>query len=205
MIVKICGITRLSDALHAADHGATALGFVFWPGSPRYVAPEQAAEIIAAVSPGVTAVGVFVNETVDGIRDIVSRTGISAVQLHGDEPSSYAGALGWPVFRAMTVDDADEACARWPRDTTFLVDAADPVRRGGTGSAIDWHKAAAVAREWRLVLAGGLDASNVADAIGVVRPFGVDVSSGVEDEPGVKNPDKMTRFLASARRALEQR
>jgi phosphoribosylanthranilate isomerase len=204
MFIKICGITRLADALHAAEHGATAVGFVFWPKSPRHVALEQAAEIIAALPASVTPVGVFVNETVDGIRGIVERTGIAAVQLHGDEAPAYARELGWPVLRAITVDDAETACPQWPRETTFLVDAADPVRRGGTGSSIDWTKAASLARRCRLVLAGGLDPANVQDAIGRVRPFGVDVSSGVEDAPGVKSREKMTRFLESARSALEQ-
>jgi phosphoribosylanthranilate isomerase len=205
MFVKICGITRREDALHAAEHGATALGFIFWPKSPRYIQPNEAAGIIAALPSSVTAVGVFVNESIDGIRDVVERTGIGAVQLHGDEEPAYAEQLGWPLLRSVTVDDAERTCATWPADTTFLVDAADPERRGGTGNAIDWNRAAALARRCRLVLAGGLDPANVADAIGLVRPFGVDVSSGVEDAPGVKNRDKMTRFLESARSALEQR
>jgi phosphoribosylanthranilate isomerase len=205
MFIKICGITRRDDALHAAEHGATALGFVFWPKSPRYVTPEQAASVIQALPSAVTAVGVFVNETVDGIRDIVARTGIGAVQLHGDEAPAYARELGWPILRAVTVDAADRTCAEWPSDTTFLVDAADAVRRGGTGAVVDWGKAAPLARQCRLVLAGGLNDSNVKDAVAIVRPFGVDVSSGVEDAPGVKNRDKMTRFLDSARSALEQR
>lgn len=205
MFLKICGITRLSDAVHAAEHGADALGFVFWPQSPRHITPERAAEIIAALPLGVTAVGVFVNEPVDGIRDVVAQTGITSVQLHGDEPPPYADALGWPVMRAINVNEAEQVCAAWPADTTFLVDAADPVRRGGTGSTVDWQVAATVARRWRIVLAGGLTPANVAGAIATVRPFGVDVASGVEDAPGVKNPDKVARFLASARGAFEQR
>ena len=205
MFLKICGITRLSDALHASEHGADALGFVFWPRSPRYISPERAAEIIAALPLTMTTVGVFVNEPVEGIRDVAARTGITTVQLHGDEPPLYASVLGWPVMRAISIDTAERTCGSWPADTTFLVDAADGVRRGGTGSAVDWQRAASVARGWRIVLAGGLTPANVADAIGVVRPVGGGVSSGVEDAPGVKNPDKVARFLASARGALEQR
>ena len=203
MFVKICGITRLSDALHAVEHGADALGFIFWPGSPRYVAPARAAEIIAALPAGVAAVGVFVNESVNGIREVVAQTGITTVQLHGDEPPAYAGALGWPVLRSVDAESAEGTLAAWPADTTFLVDAADPVRRGGTGKTVDWRRAAALARSRRVVLAGGLDAENVAEAIAAVRPYGVDVSSGVEDAPGVKNADKVARFLASARSAGE--
>ena len=205
MFLKICGITRLADALHAVEHGAGAIGFVFWPRSPRCISPERAAEIIAALPPGVDAVGVFVNETVEGIRAVVAQTGIGTIQLHGDEAPAYADALGWPVLRAITVEQAEQASAAWPPETIFLMDAADPVRRGGTGSTIDWQQAASAARGRRIVLAGGLTPDNVADAIGTVRPFGVDVSSGVEDAPGVKNPDKVARFLASARSAFEQR
>jgi phosphoribosylanthranilate isomerase len=201
-VIKICGITRLSDALHAISHGAGALGFVFWPQSPRYIAPERAAAIIAALPPDVDAVGVFVNESVDGIRAIVATTGISAIQLHGDEPPAYASALGWPVLKAIRVADAEDAAGTWPAGTTFLVDAADPVRRGGTGVTVDWQQAAVAARGRRVMLAGGLTPDNVAAAIDAVRPFGVDVASGVEDAPGVKNQDKVARFLASARSAF---
>jgi phosphoribosylanthranilate isomerase len=204
-IIKICGITRLADALHAVEHGAGALGFVFWPQSPRYIPPERAAGIIASLPPDVDAVGVFVNESVDGIRGIVATTGISAVQLHGDEPPDYAAALGWPVLKAITVGEAEGAAGAWPAETTFLMDAADPVRRGGTGMTVDWQRAAAAARGRRVVLAGGLTPDNVAAAITTVRPFGVDVSSGVEDAPGVKNQDKVARFLASARSAFDSR
>ena len=204
-IIKICGITRLSDALHAVEHGAGALGFVFWPSSPRYIAPERAAAIIAALPPDVDAVGVFVNESVDGIRAVIAQTGISAIQLHGDEDPTYAAALGWPVLRAVTVEETEQTSAAWPAGTTFLMDAADPVRRGGTGKTVDWAQAASAARGRRVVLAGGLTPDNVAEAIGMVRPFGVDVSSGVEDAPGIKNADKVARFLASARSAFGSR
>jgi len=203
MFIKICGITRLEDALHAAEQGATALGFVFWEPSPRYVEPEAAARIIAALPDSVTAVGLFVNETPERIREVAAKTGITTVQLHGDEPASYAGLVAMPVLRAIGLDRGAET-ASWPAETIFLVDAADPVRRGGTGVTIDWKSAAALARSCRLVLAGGLTPENVAEAIAVVDPYGVDVSSGVEDAPGIKNADKVARFLASARSAFEQ-
>ena len=203
MFLKICGITRLSDALHAVEHGAGALGFVFWPRSPRHISPERAAAIIAALPLGVGAVGVFVNETVEGIKAVVTKSGISTIQLHGDEAPAYADALDWPVLRAVTVGQVEQASAGWPPGTTFLMDTADPVRRGGTGKIVNWELAAAAARGRRIVLAGGLTPGNVAGAIDTVRPFGVDVSSGVEDAPGVKNADKVARFLASARSAFE--
>ena len=198
-------MTRLPDALHAVEHGANALGFVFWSQSPRCISPERAAAIIAALPADVSTVGVFVNETVEGITRVAAETGLSTVQLHGDEPPSFADALEWPVLRATTVEQIEEASGAWPPGTTFLMDAADPARRGGTGRTIDWRQAASAARARRIVLAGGLTPDNVADAVETVRPFGVDVSSGVEDAPGVKNGDKVARFLASARSARDER
>ena len=205
MLLKVCGITRLVDALHAVQHGATAIGFVFWEGSPRHVTPEQAAEIVVALPAGVMAVGVFVNEPLDRICTIAAQARLTAVQLHGDEPPAYAEALAWPVFKSVTLDSAGEACRAWTPGTTLLLDAADPERRGGTGIPVDWAGAAALARVRRVVLAGGLTPANVAEAIATVQPYGVDVSSGVEQTPGVKDFDKLSRFLASAREALERR
>jgi phosphoribosylanthranilate isomerase len=203
MFVKVCGITRLTDALHAVRAGATALGFVFWPHSPRYVTPERAAEIIGELPSSMVTVGVFVNEPLDGIRDVVAKSRITTVQLHGDEPPAYADGLGWPIIRSVSVEEADEACPAWPAETLFLLDAVDPVRRGGTGGQVDWIQAASVARDWRILLAGGLTHENVAEAIAIVRPYGVDVSSGVEHSPGVKDFDKVSRFVANARSAFE--
>jgi phosphoribosylanthranilate isomerase len=202
-IIKICGMTRLEDARHALEHGATALGFVFWPRSPRRIAPERAAEVIASLPAGVTTVGVFVNESVDTIREVIAGTGITAAQLHGEEPPSYAAALGVPILKSIDVDAAQMSTA-WPPETIFLVERSDRVRRGGTGQLADWDGAAALARRLRIVLAGGLSDTNVAEAIATVGPYGVDVASGVEDAPGVKNPDKVARFLARARSAFEQ-
>jgi phosphoribosylanthranilate isomerase len=204
MFLKVCGITRRDDALHAVEQGATALGFVFWPHTPRYVSPDRAADIIAALPPQVITVGVFVDESVEMIERIVEQTGIAAVQLHGQESPAYAGAFDMPVLRALTVEAAEKEGSVWPGDTTFLLDTIDPVRRGGTGLTIDWNRAAALARSRRIVLSGGLTPLNVSDAIVAVRPFGVDVSSGVEESPGVKDFDKVARFLASAREAFTQ-
>lgn len=201
MFLKICGITRLADAKHAIENGATALGFVLWPRSPRYVAPDTVADIIGALPAPFMTVGVFVNERPEEVARVMTQTRLTAVQLHGDEPLSYASSLRWPVLRSMTLQTADQICAAWPASTTLLLDAADPKRRGGTGELVDWRRAAKLARKRRIVLAGGLTPENVAAAIAVVRPYGVDVSSGVEDEPGVKNAKKVARFLALARKA----
>jgi phosphoribosylanthranilate isomerase len=149
-------------------------------------------------------VGVFVNEPVNSIRAAAERARLTAVQLHGDEPPAYADALDWPVIRAVSVDEIDVVADAWSADTALLVDNIDPVRRGGTGGAVDWTRAASVAKTRRVVLAGGLTPENVATAIRAVHPFGVDVSSGVESAPGVKDLDKVTQFISNARLAFEE-
>jgi phosphoribosylanthranilate isomerase len=202
-ILKVCGITRRADALHALRHGATALGFVFWPNSPRAIEPDDAREIIAALPDGVMSVGVFVNESAQDVRDAVAASGVRAVQLHGDERPNDFDFLAQPLLRSMTLDHLDETSRGWPADTTWVLDASDRVRRGGTGVQIDWKRAAVVARHHRVVLAGGLNASNVEDAIRTVRPVGVDVSSGVEASPGIKDFEKVSAFLVNARRAFD--
>jgi phosphoribosylanthranilate isomerase len=204
VFIKVCGITSVSDALHAVEQGATALGFVLWPKSPRAVTVDRAAEIIAALPSHVMTVGVFVNEPIDGIRTVAARAHLTAVQLPGDEPPAYADALDWPVLRAVSVDEIDVAAGAWSADTALLVDNIDPVRRGGTGEAVDWIRAAGVAKTRRVVLAGGLTPENVGTAIRAVHPFGVDVSSGVESAPGVKDLDKVTQFISNARLAFEE-
>jgi len=197
--IKVCGITRVSDALHAVEQGATALGFVLWPKSPRAITADRAAEIVAELPAHVMSVGVFVNESIDSIRNTAEHVGLTAVQLHGDEPPAYADALEWPVIRAVSVGEINLAADAWSPDTALLVDNIDPVRRGGTGSAVDWTRAAGVAKTRRVVLAGGLTPDNVATAIRAVHPFGVDVSSGVESAPGVKDLDKVAQFISNAR------
>lgn len=204
MLVKICGITRVTDALHAVEQGATAIGFVLWPRSPRGITADRVARISVELPSHVMRVGVFVNESVESIRSIAERAHLTAIQLHGDEPPAYAEALEWPVFRAVSVTDLNDASQAWAPEIPLLVDNIDPVRRGGTGAVIDWSQAAAVAQTRRVVLAGGLTADNVASAIRAVRPFGVDVSSGVEASPGVKDLDKVTQFIENARLAFEE-
>jgi phosphoribosylanthranilate isomerase len=204
IFIKVCGITRVSDALHAVEQGATALGFVLWPKSPRAVSVDRAAEIIAELPSHVMTVGVFVNESIDSIRSAAERAHLTAVQLHGDEPPAYADALDWPVIRAVCVGEIDRAADTWSAETALLVDNIDPVRRGGTGDAVDWTRAAGVAKTRRVVLAGGLTPENVATAIRAVHPFGVDVSSGVESAPGVKDSDKVTQFISNARLAFKE-
>jgi len=204
VFLKICGITRREDALHAVNRGATALGFVFWPRSPRRVDPDVVAGIVAALPDSVRTVGVFVNESPNGIALTMQRTGLKMVQLHGDEPHTYASDLAWPIVRSVTLGTSAAILSEWPVETTLLLDAADPERRGGTGQAVDWAKAATLARRCRVVLAGGLTPENVEEAIAAVRPYGIDVSSGVEDAPGLKNAERVSRFLANALKAMER-
>ena len=190
------------DARHAVEQGATALGFVFWPKSPRFVSNRKVAEIVAALPASVMTVGVFVNESVDGIALNMKQTGLSAVQLHGDEPATYATALTWPIFRSVTLETADMVTEAWPAETTLLLDASDPVRRGGTGQ--QW-----IGRRPPASRSGAHRARRRADAgERGARDFhcqavhGVDVSSGVEEAPGVKDADKVATFLARARKAM---
>ncbi len=205
MVLKICGITRLSDADAAVANGATALGFVFWPTSPRFVSPERAAAIVAALPKGIATFGVFVNEAMAAVEQMAMRVGLTTVQLHGDECAEDAARLRLPVVRAVTLEEADVVCDSWPADATFLLDAADREKRGGTGRTVDWSRARDFASRRRVILAGGLTPGNVAEAIESVRPGGVDVSSGVEIAPGIKDPGKVAAFLANARRAFEKR
>ena len=199
--VKVCGITRVEDAVAALAAGATTLGFVFWPKSPRAVTPDQAAAIIAALPYGTGAVGVFVNQPADQINGTVRRAGLTGIQLHGDETPAILSSLRRPVLKAVSLAAVDAAVTDWPESVLLLVDVHDPERRGGTGSQVDWQAAAAVAKRRRLVLAGGLRPENVREAIATVRPFGVDVSSGVEDAPGVKSVIKLTSFCEAVRAA----
>lgn len=200
--VKICGVTSIEDARLAADLGASAIGLVFWPGSPRYVEIAAAKQIVAALPPFVSAVGVFVNQQ-DEAERIAREAGLTAVQFHGDElPGSYR-AFPMRVIKAVTIRDASarEEAASVPAGATVLLDAHDRVKRGGTGRVIDWSIAAMIARERPVILSGGLTAANLAEAIAAVRPYAVDVSSGVESAPGKKDPAKLRELFAALRSA----
>jgi phosphoribosylanthranilate isomerase len=189
MFVKICGITLAEDAEAAVKAGAAAIGFVFWPGSPRFIDPYRARAIAATLPPFVTSVGVFVNQPIEYVTGVASLVRLGAVQLHGDETIEYAAALSRPVVKALSPGDGQAAA--WPARTMLLLDVHDPVRRGGTGRTIDWTAAARVAAERRILLAGGLTPENVAEAVLRVLPFGIDVSSGVERAPGVKDHERL--------------
>ena len=199
--VKLCGITRLVDARAAVRHDADAIGFVFWKGSPRRVSAAHARSIARALPPFVTKVGVFVNASAREVARIAQQVGLDVIQLHGDEdPATYRG-VGVPIVKAVSVTDRASiaaACA-YPDEVTVLVDAKDPVRRGGTGQVADWRLARTVASRRRILLAGGLTASNVVQAVRAVRPWGIDVSSGIEVSPGVKSEAAIARLMRAVR------
>ena len=200
MFVKICGITRASDAEVAVECGASAIGFIFWRPGKRYIDPARARAIVRGLPPFVTPVGVFVNETAEHINAVADQVGLGAVQLHGEERPEIVDRIVRPVVKATSRADAETA-APWPAHVAFLVDADDPVNRGGTGERADWAAAARLASVRRTLLAGGIRPENVLEAVATVRPFGVDVSSGVEEAPGIKNPARI-RALFEALRAL---
>lgn len=195
--VKICGITRRQDALLAVELGAWAVGFVFWPGSPRYCDPRIARAIINALPPTVVTAGVFVDQPAGHVRMVAEESGITTIQLHGRESVLFAQSLGRPVFRAVAVTNGftAESLDEIPSDITVLLDAFDPATHGGTGRTIDWSAAASAASRRPVILAGGLNAGNIAEAVRHVRPRAVDLSSGVESAPGVKDAAQLHAFF----------
>ena len=199
--VKICGITNLEDALLAAEAGADALGFVFYRGSKRFVPPATAGEIVRALPPFVQTVGVFVNSPRREVETILETVGLGALQFHGEE--SVDDCQGWPVpvvraIRPRTANDLHTLPLQGV--DAWLVDAWSPRGRGGTGELADWGLAGELARRARVILAGGLTPHNVAEAVRRVRPYAVDVSSGVERAPGRKDPEKVKAFVEAVLR-----
>ena len=202
--VKICGITSAEDAAVAVEAGADALGFVFYRKSPRYIHPSLAKQIIMSLPPLVTAVGVFVDEEHQVVRSLMDDCGLALAQLHGHESAVYCQELGRPVLKALRVKNRSSFLALADFQGRagvrgFVLDAFSDQAYGGTGQVIDWEFAAEVARAAHILLAGGLTAANVATAIQSVQPYGVDVSSGVEREPGKKDDEKVRAFIRAVR------
>ena len=204
--VKICGITRVPDALAAADAGADALGFMFYPASPRHIAPVAAAAIVRELPPFLARVGVFVNPTADEVRQAIGQSGIDTLQFHGEESAEFCGQFGLRVIKAFRVQDARSLTPLGHHPgVTCLLDSFVPGQHGGTGARFNWDLATDVVKSGRRVLlAGGLTPGNAAEAVRQVRPYGLDVSSGVEVSPGVKNPGKIRAFIAAAKGAAGQ-
>ncbi len=199
-LIKICGITQLDDALAAVEGGATALGFNFYPKSKRYIKPEGAARILAALPLGLRIVGVFVNESPDTIASIAATVGLDTAQLHGEEtPEQLPEAVAiWKAFRVDARFSLDQFTP-FPQVEAFLLDGPAGPEYGGSGRTFHWGIAAGSPRN--VILAGGLDASNVAEAIAQGRPWGVDACSKLEAAPGRKDYRKMMEFLKAARAA----
>jgi phosphoribosylanthranilate isomerase len=206
VFVKICGITRAEDGDLAVELGASALGFVFWPGSPRYIDPTSARDIVQRNAGRVQSVGVFVDQPVEEVAHIVRTVGLDIAQLHGAEAPAYCeeirkrtareGGSGAQVMKAIGLQDGTATTLEvYDPEMLVLVDAHDPSRYGGTGRTVDWTAAREIAATRRTILAGGLNPENVARAIEAVRPYGVDASSGVETSPGVKDAKRLRDFF----------
>jgi phosphoribosylanthranilate isomerase len=200
--IKICGITNIEDGLAAAEAGADALGFNFYKKSPRYIDPAKAAEIITRLPPFVTPVAIFVNEREDKIRDIMFTTGIKVLQFHGDERPEFCGRFAARAIKAFQVKDRESLKQMVHYHVSgLLLDSYRDGLRGGTGTTFDWHLAVVAKTFGRVILAGGLTPGNVAEAVKLVQPYGVDVAGGVEREAGIKDPAKIRKFIAEVRKA----
>jgi len=203
--VKICGITCWRDAKAALDAGADALGFNFYPPSPRFIPPRRAREIVRRLPRNTQAVGVFVDEPLENVLEIARVSGVRFLQLHGRESPATVAALGHtlPVIKAFRVRPGFRLArlASYPRAKAFLLDGFHRTLRGGTGRAFDWSVAKRAKRYGRIYLSGGLTSENVAQAIRHARPFAVDVASGVEAQPGKKDPARVRAFVQAAKAA----
>ena len=207
--VKICGITRPADARLAAQLGADALGLVFYAGSKRAVSIEQAQQIRAVVPAFVSLVGLFVNPTQKQVESVLADVHLDCVQFHGDETPAFCASFGVPYVKALrmapslgTADDVLTLIEQYATASGILLDAWDPLQAGGTGKQFDWSLAAQCVQQSELpiILAGGLEAGNAALAIDQVRPWALDLSSGVESEPGLKDPQRLTAFFDEVNR-----
>jgi phosphoribosylanthranilate isomerase len=202
MKVKVCGITSYEDAAMVLDRGVDALGFNFFPPSPRYMKPADARSIIRRLPPFVVSVGLFVNTAkADEVSEIAHVAGVQVLQLHGDETPEYCRRLvHWPLIKALRIGESGipQDLDAYPVQA-FLLDAKDDVLFGGTGRSFDWSLAKGIQLIRPIILAGGLRPDNVREAIRIVAPYGVDVCSGVESSPGMKDPNKLTQFMNEVR------
>jgi phosphoribosylanthranilate isomerase len=207
--VKICGITTAADARLAVDAGADALGFNFYGPSPRFIEPETAAHIVARLPKGVVRVGVFVDETAEKVREIAEAVDIDIVQLHGHErPFRVSQVAAFrPVIKAFRVRPGfpPGRLALYPVAAAFLLDGYRPGLQGGTGMRFDWSLAKRAARYGTIILAGGLRPENVVEAISRVRPYAIDVCSGVESQPGKKDPAKLRDLMRQVEQMKRKR
>ena len=199
--VKICGTTSLKDAFLAVESGADAIGFIFYKMSPRNISQKEAKEIILQLPPFIETVGVFVNETSDKINRIAEQCKLNSIQLHGEESPALCRRVKRKVIKAFRVKNADslKSIASY-HVSGFLLDSYNDGSKGGTGQVFDWNLALRVKKQGPVILAGGLNPYNVFTAIHRVKPYGVDVCSGVEKSPGIKDHEKIREFIKSVRR-----
>ncbi|NWF76977.1 MAG: phosphoribosylanthranilate isomerase [Nitrospirae bacterium] len=202
--VKICGITNIADAFAAIEAGADALGFVFYKASPRSITPEKASEIIRKIPPLLSTVGVFVNENPVKIKKIINITRIDVVQLHGEEPPDMCELISNKIikaFRVKSLESLDPLIHYKNKVSAFLLDTYTPDIFGGTGQIFNWDIAIDAKQFGQIILAGGLTPDNITSAVKRVRPYAVDVSSGIESEKGKKDHKKMKLFIQKAKEA----
>ncbi|MBI4653399.1 MAG: phosphoribosylanthranilate isomerase [Nitrospirae bacterium] len=200
--IKICGITNLEDALAAIEYGANALGFVFYPHSPRAIIPEFAKNIISQLPPFITTVGVFVDENSAAIEKVAAFTGLNVIQLHGSEPPEECN-LSKKVIKAIRVRELIdlEPFKKYNTVSTFLLDAYSSETFGGTGQTFNWEIAIEAKKFGKIILAGGLTTENIEEAIKLVQPYGIDVATGVEgNKKGIKDHKKLRLFIERARK-----
>jgi len=205
--IKICGITNLEDALLAADLGADALGFIFYPPSPRSIAPDAARAIIAQLPPLVTTVGVFVDEDAATVKELAAQVGLDWLQLHGKETPEYCRSLGRRIIKVFRIQDENSLsglAAYREVVQALLLDTYKKGQVGGTGETFNWDLAREARQYGPIILAGGLTPANVARAIAAAQPQAVDVASGVEAVPGKKDPEKLKAFFAAVKGAGDQ-
>jgi phosphoribosylanthranilate isomerase len=201
--IKICGITRIDDALAAAAAGADAIGLVFYANSPRAVNVEQAVAICAALPPFVSSVGLFVNAPVEAVNNVLHCVPLTTLQFHGDETPEYCSQFARPYLKALRMHpdmDVTAAAEEFAEAKALLLDTYRAGVAGGTGEIFDWQRVPRALAS-RIILAGGLNADNVAQAIAQVRPYAVDISGGVESAPGIKDVTRIHSFVAAVRRA----
>jgi len=204
--IKICGITNEEDALAAARFGADALGFIFAP-SPRRIAPEKARQIIKALPPLVQTVGVFVDEDLGEVSSVAEMCGLDILQFHGSESADYCDSFDLRVIKAVRLRNPQDIKSLAKYDgvvQALLLDTYLPDKVGGTGMTFNWEWALEAGKYGRIILAGGLSPENVATAISIVKPYGVDASSSLERSPGVKDHEKMAQFIESVRQSVWQ-
>jgi len=197
--IKICGITRVEDALCAAMLGADAIGLVFYQGSPRFVTIEQAADIAGKLPPFISTVGLFVDAGPEEIHSVLNNVRLDLLQFHGDELPMQCHSFGVPYIKAIRVHegmDIAEYANRYTAARGFLLDSYQKDVPGGTGTTFDWSCVPGDMKK-PIILAGGLTAGNVGKAVATIHPYGVDVSGGVESAKGIKDPDKMAAFIKS--------